>query len=98
MNNNILKPDTQNKSGKTLFYIFEIAALVMFIIFFIVAIVAAALASSFLTFVQFFSMGIFFLFVFYGIGKVLDLMYAKNEKGCDCGSECDCHKDKENLD
>jgi len=59
MENNILKPNTQNKAGRAIFYTFEIAAAAFFGVFFIVSIVAAALASSFLTFVQFFAMGVF---------------------------------------
>ena len=85
MDNNIFAPCTQNKKGKILFYIFEIAAVVFFATYFIMAIVAAALGGGFFGFVQGFLEATFYLFILYGMGKVIDLLSCKH----------DCKADKE---
>ena len=79
MDNNIFAPCTQNKKGKILFYTFEIAALAFFAIYFIMAIVDAARYSSFQLFLNGFLTGIFYLFVLYGMGKVIDLLSCKHD-------------------
>ena len=81
MDNNIFAPCTQNKKGKILFYTFEIAALVFFAIYFIMAIVDAARYSTFQLFLNGFLTGTFYLFVLYGMGKVIDLLSAILHKG-----------------
>ena len=85
MENNIFAPCTQNKKGRILFYIFEIAAAAFFAIYFIMAIVDAARYSSFQLFLNGFLTGTFYLFVLYGMGKVIDLLSCKH----------DCKADKE---
>ena len=95
MNNNILKPNTENKAGRITFYVLEISALAVFCIMFISAIVIAALASSFLSFIQWFIMGTVAALVLYALGRLIDLSYVKAENSfyyeeCDCEDHCDC--------
>ncbi len=79
MENNIFAPCTQNKKGKILFYTFEIAAAVVFALLFIFAIVRAAQWSDFGTFVTMFVEAVFYGFVLYGMGKVIDLLSCKHD-------------------
>ena len=91
---NIIKPCTKNKGGRTLFYIFEIASVAFFAIMFIAGIVVGALSSSFLGFFQYFMVGTVLLFAMYGLGRIIDLLYTKNECNCDDNCDCGC-KDKD---
>ncbi len=79
MKNNLFTPVCKNNVGKTLFYIFEISALVIGVILFILAIVTAAQAHSFGVFVSGFVTAVINLLVIYGIGKIIDLLYLKVE-------------------
>lgn len=79
MNKNILKADSQNGVGKTLFYIFEICALIVGIIMFIIAIYNACKTESFMVFLNSFVSVIFNVLALYGIGKIIDLLCYKKE-------------------
>lgn len=74
MEHNFLKPSCKNLAGKTLFYIFEIASLVIFVIQFILAIIVGA-HFGFLNFVEAFCSGIINLLLIFGLGKIIDLLY-----------------------
>ena len=94
----IIKPTTQNKTGRLTFYIFEIAGAAFFGILFIAAIVVAALTRSFMTWLEYFMAGIIICLVLYGLGRLIDLSYTKVEAltcECDCGDDCDCHHEHE---
>ena len=87
MEKNIFKPASKNKAGRTLFYIFEIAAVCVGFILFITAIVSAVTASSFLVFMSGLLDVVIYTLVLYGIGRVVDLLYCMNEVGEDQNEE-----------
>ena len=82
---NIVKP--KSESGKVIFYIFEICALVVAVLNFVLAIYFAAEYQSFLYFVNEIPTIIVNPLILYGIGRIVDLMCCK----------ADCKK-KENDD
>ena len=73
------KAETQNKSGKTLFYIFEICALVVGVLSLIMAIYYGAVYQSFIAFLSYLIPVIVDTLIVFGIGKVIDLLYCKKE-------------------
>ena len=77
---NIFKPTTENKSGRVLFYIFEIAALAIGVLYFIMGLVYAIQLSSFAAFVSELLAGVLYMLLLYGIGRIIDLLYTKNQK------------------
>ena len=77
---NILKPACQSKAGKVLFYIFEIAALVVAAIYILLGLINAIEWSNFMTFVNGLVEGAIQMLVLYGIGRVIDLLYKLAEK------------------
>lgn len=72
---NIVKP--KSESGKVIFYIFEICALVVAVLYFILAIYLAAEYQSFLYFVNEIPTIIVNPLIIYGIGRIIDLMCYK---------------------
>lgn len=76
---NIFKAETQNKTGKTLFYIFEICALIVGFLSLVMAIYYAATYESFMAFVSYLIPAIVDTVVVFGIGKLVDLLYCKKE-------------------
>lgn len=90
---NLIKPVSENKTGRLTFYIFEIASAALAFLILIAAIVIAALTSSFMNFFEYFLIDIVvFLFV-YGLGRLIDLSFAKLDKKCNCDENCDCKKE-----
>lgn len=80
MENNILKPTCQRKAGRVLFYVFEIVALVVGALYFVLAIVNAAQWGTFMTFVDGLVTAAIWLFLLYGVGRIIDLLYKQAEK------------------
>ena len=80
MENNILKPTCENKGGRVLFYLFEIAALVVGALYFLFGLVDAIQYSSFGAFASGLLTGVVYLLLLYGVGRIIDLLYHKNEK------------------
>lgn len=93
-NNNIIKAHTENKAGRITFYIFEITGLVLACILFIMGIVVAIVGRTFGGFVQNFVYAVMAILIFFGIGRIIDLLYVKTEQGCDCGCDCGCKDEK----
>lgn len=87
MEKNIFKPMSKNKAGRTLFYIFEIAALCIGAILFIAAIASAIASSSFIAFITGLMNSAVFTLILYGIGRIVDLLYSMNEVGEDQNEE-----------
>ena len=79
MENNFLKPCSQNKGAKALFYIFEISALCVGVLLFILGIIWAAQGAGFSTFLQTLVQAVFYTLVLFGFGKVIDLLSCKHE-------------------
>ena len=77
---NIFKPTTENKCGRVLFYIFEIAALAIGVLYFIMGLVDAIQFSSFAAFISGLLSGVLYMLLLYGIGRIIDLLYTKNQK------------------
>ena len=80
MENNILKPTCESKAGRVLFYVFEIAALVVACVYFLMGLVDAIQVGAFSLFVNGLVSAVIWLLVLYGLGKIIDLLYKKNEK------------------
>lgn len=93
MFNNLIKPVTNNKTGKVTFYIFEITAAALAFLTFISSIVMAAITKSFMTFLEYFLIAVFVFLLVYALGRIIDLNFANTEKKCNCGDDCDCNKD-----
>lgn len=73
---------SKNKTGKTLFYIFEIAALVVGVIMLIINIYSAAIyggSAGFMAFLSGLASLAFDVLVLFGIGKIIDLKMAKKD-------------------
>lgn len=79
MIDNILKPVSTSKGGKTTFYIFEISALVIGAFFIILSIYNAAQSHSLITFIYEVIQGAIYTLIVYGIGRIIDIL---NAKGC----------------
>ena len=75
---NIFKPQTENKVGKAIFYIFEISAIVIAFLYLVLTIYYTANLGSFIVFVTYLLQTVFNTLVVYGIGKIIDLHYCKN--------------------
>ena len=73
------KAETQNKTGKTLFYIFEICALVVGVLSLVMAIYYAAVYESFIAFISYLIPVIVDTLVVFGLGKLIDLLYCKKD-------------------
>ena len=80
MENNIIKPTCENKAGRILFYIFEIAALAVCALYFLIGLIDAIQLSTFMLFVNGLMQGAIYMLLLYGIGRIIDLLYHKNEK------------------
>ena len=80
MENNILKPTCENKAGRILFYIFEIAALAVCALYFLIGLIDAIQWGSFMTFLNGLVQGAIYLLLLYALGRIIDLLYRKNEK------------------
>lgn len=91
---NLIKAHTENQTGKITFYIFEITGLVLSCILFIMGIVVAIIGRTFGGFVQYFVYSVMALLIFFGLGRIIDLLYVKADKGCNCG--CEDKKEPEN--
>lgn len=96
MENNFLKPCSQNKGAKALFYIFEISALCVGVLLFILAIIWAAQGAGFGAFLQMFVQAVFYTLVLFGFGKIIDLLSCKAEHHH--GSHGHHEKDEEKED
>lgn len=79
MDKNIILSACKSSAGKLLFYIFEIAALVIGVISLVIAIYSSATTASFLVFVSGLVSAVINTLVIYGIGKIIDLLYLKSE-------------------
>ena len=75
----LFQAETQNKTGKTLFYIFEICALVVGVLSLVMAIYYASVYESFVAFISYFIPVIVDSLVVFGLGKLIDLLYCKKE-------------------
>ena len=84
---NLTKAHTENKVGRVTFYIFEITGLVLACILFIMGIVIAIVGRTFAGFVQNFIYSVMALLIFFGLGRIIDLLYVKADKGCKCNHE-----------
>ena len=76
---NIFTPNSKSAAGKTTFFIFEIASLVVFAFFFIFAIIDAVRLDSFVLFMQEFFQGAIYALLIFGFGRVIDLLYSQSE-------------------
>ena len=95
---NLIKPTSESKSARIVFYVFEITAAVYFLVMFIVGIVdASGRFGNFGTFLSDFFNGIVYGLILYGIGRIIDLLSSVFGV-CDC-EECQhdekVEKDKE---
>ena len=86
MDKNIFKATTNNKTGKILFYIFEISALVFFVIQFILCIIAGARAG-FGVFVESFLNTVVYTLFLYAFGKIIDLLSGKQKDKTNTNNE-----------
>ncbi len=77
---NIFKSESENKTGKILFYIFEAAAAFVALVTFILAIIYADSYQAFIVFVEYFVNGIVSSLTIFGFGKIIDLLYARKSK------------------
>lgn len=82
MENNFLKPCSQNKGAKALFYIFEISALCVGVLMFITSIIIVAQGWGFASFIQSLCETVLFTLVLFGLGKMIDLLSCKHEHHC----------------
>lgn len=79
---NLFKANSESKTGKTIFYIFEISALVVGVLMLIFGIYEASLyhgADGFMIFLRDLANIAFDVLVIYGIGKIIDFLYCKHE-------------------
>ena len=81
----MLKAQSQNKVARATFYTFEIAALVVAAVYFMLAVITLAQGGGFVWFLQGLVEAAIFMFILYGLGRVIDLLYCKAE----------CHAKKE---
>lgn len=75
----LFKAETQNKAGKTLFYIFEVCAVIVGILSLVMAIYYAAIYESFVAFISYFIPAIVDTLVVFGLGKLIDMLYCKKD-------------------
>lgn len=80
MKNNIFVAQSNNKVGKTLFYMFEIAALVVAVFEFIFGIYSATVGGGFMSFLSYLVQAVIYSFILFGIGTMLDLHCAKADR------------------
>ena len=80
MKNNIFVAQSNNKVGKTLFYMFEIAALVVAVFEFIFGIYSATVGGGFMSFLSYLVQAVIYSFILFGIGQMLDLHCAKADR------------------
>lgn len=76
----MFKASSKSKFGKTIFYIFEISALVVGILLFILAIYNASVSNNFMTFLNGFTTMIASTLTIFGLGKICDLLYCRREE------------------
>lgn len=79
MGDNLFKSYSKNNVGKITFYIFEFAALAILAAYFIFAIVDIARGADFFWFLQELFQGLFTGLVVFGLGRIIDVLCAKNE-------------------
>lgn len=77
---NIFKAETENKTGKALFYIFEICAIAIAVISLFLSIYYAVNYESFVAFIEYFTNGVISAFTIFGFGKIIDMLYARKSK------------------
>lgn len=82
----MIKASSKNTVGKAIFYTFEICALVVGVFTLILGIYSGTELSSFFAFLQYFVSAITNTLLIYGLGKVIDLMYARKDGKC-CKAE-----------
>ena len=80
MGNNLFKSYSKDNVGKITFYIFEFAALAIWAAYFIFAIVDIARGADFFWFLQELIQGFFTGLVVFGLGRIIDVLCAKNQK------------------
>ena len=80
MENNILKPTCENKAGRALFYVFEIVALAVAALYVLEGLVWVFQGAAFSLFLGNLVQGAIYMLLLYGIGRIIDLLYHKNEK------------------
>lgn len=78
----MLKANSENKIGKTIFYVFEGCALAVGVILLILGIYYSAQYQSFTTFLEYLANAVVNTLIVFGLGKVIDLMYAKKDGKC----------------
>ena len=76
----MFKASSKSKIGKTIFYCFEISALVVGVLLFILAIYNASVSSNFMAFLNGFVSMIVSTLTIFGLGKICDLLYCKKEE------------------
>ncbi len=92
MQNNIFVAQSKNTAGKTLFYMFEFAALVVALFEFILGIYSAAVGGNFMSFISYLTQAIIYSLILFGIGKLLDLHCAKADRCAKKAEETDAPK------
>ena len=92
MKNNIFVAQSKNATGKTLFYMFEFAALVVAVVEFIFGIYTAAVGGGFMSFLSYLVQAIIYSFILFGIGTMLDLHCAKADRCAKKAEETDAPK------
>lgn len=80
MENNILKPTCNSSAGRVLFYVFEILALVVGVLYVLIGLVDAIQWGIFMTFVSGLVQAAVYMFILYGVGRIIDLLYKQAEK------------------
>ena len=74
---NLFQPQSQNKTARMLFYIFELAAIVYFFVAFIMGIISAAQLGDFGTFIGAFFDSLMTALIVWGIGRLIDFLSPK---------------------
>jgi len=77
----MFKASSTNKTGKAIFYTFEISALIVGILLFILAIYNASISGKFMVFLQGLTTTVFCALVLYALGKICDLLFSKKDIG-----------------
>lgn len=90
----MFKASSENKVGKTIFYVFEGCAGFVGLVMFILSIYYSAQLSSFVVFLEYFLNAIVNTLIIFGLGKVIDLMLAKRDEKC-CNAEKESEKEEQ---
>lgn len=88
----MFKASSKSAVGKTIFYCFEISALVVAILMFVLAIYNASVSSNFMVFLKGLESMILDTFTLFALGKIIDLLFCRKEAKC-----CDKSEEEEKF-